>query len=164
MRCDEVERLIVRAVDGAAETSERVALEGHAAGCDACRQAWADQAAVASVLASRAVCPVPPGFAARVAARVAARPVVRSAEGSDWLGLVEWRAWTLGAAPVMAALVLAAVVVVSRAETSSSAAADPVSNEDPATVLISSAGVSGDTLVDLALTGRVETAGDGAGR
>ena len=153
MQCRDAEHLIAGAVDRAIQASDRVALDAHVASCDACRQSWAGQEAVASVLRSRRPSPVPPGFAARVASRLA--------EGSGWLGLAEWRTWTLCLAPVMAIVAIAVALTIGRTTVTPSTVEE--STLDPATTLMTSTGMSGDALVDLALTGTVSTSAE-AGR
>jgi len=61
-----------------------------------------DQEAVAAVLKSLHAPEVSPGFVARVNARIDAT--------AGWLGLADFRKWTLGLVPAAAALVLAAIL------------------------------------------------------
>jgi hypothetical protein len=61
-----------------------------------------DQEAVAAVLKSLPAQEVSPGFVARVNARID--------ETAGWLGLADFRKWTLGLVPAAAALVLAAIL------------------------------------------------------
>jgi hypothetical protein len=69
----------------------------------ACREAADAQLAVATVLRSRPVSPLPAGFAERVAARLAVE--------SGWLGLADWRVWTFRFAPLAAATAIVVLVL-----------------------------------------------------
>lgn len=60
-----------------------------------------DQSLVAAVLASRQETSVPDDFVARVNARID--------ETAGWLGIADFRAWTLGLVPAAAAVVLVAI-------------------------------------------------------
>jgi anti-sigma factor RsiW len=81
---------------------EGAALEAHLARCAACREAVDAQAVVSAVLATRPVSPLPEGFVRRLEARLAAE--------RGWLGLADWRAWTLRFAPVAAAAAVVAML------------------------------------------------------
>lgn len=155
MQCSDAERLIARVVDGTIDTSDRLALDAHAAACDGCRRSWAGQQAVASVLRARPASPAPAGFSARVAARLAE-------DNGGWVGMAEWRTWTFRLAPVMAALAFAALLTGGRTTAATSSASDQAPATDPATMLISGPRLSGDALLNLALTGSAATdpAGD----
>jgi hypothetical protein len=61
-----------------------------------------DQEAVAALLRSTPAVPVSAGFLARVNRRID--------ETAGWLGLADYRAWTLGLVPAAAALVLVAIL------------------------------------------------------
>jgi hypothetical protein len=60
-----------------------------------------DQSLVAAVLASRRETSAPGDFVARVNARID--------ETAGWLGIADFRAWTLGLVPAAAAVVLVAI-------------------------------------------------------
>lgn len=92
--CERMLPLIVRAADGALSVAERAALDEHLFSCAGCREALSGQTAVSRALAEMPFDAAPPGFAARVRARIEARPGV--------IDLFNWRAWTLRLAPVAA--------------------------------------------------------------
>lgn len=111
-----------------------------------------DEAAVAEALRSRPASAAPAGFAERVAARVAG-------EGG-WLGAADWRWWTLGTAPAATALLVVAVVLggsrsdstVSLASATEAWASGDRTDGLPASSILWSAGVTGDTLLAIVLT------------
>ena len=148
MNCSDAEPLIAGVVDGTIQRFDRAALDAHVDSCDTCRRSLAGQQAVATVLRSRQPSAVPSGFAARVAARVA--------QESGWLGLAEWRTWTLRLAPVMAAVAIAVALTIGRTTVVTPSTAHQ-STADAATTLMTSSGISGEALVDLALTGAIST-------
>jgi anti-sigma factor RsiW len=90
--------LIVRAADGSLRVEDRRALDAHLASCAGCREALAGQESVSRALAVVTFDDAPPGFAARVRARVQPAPGL--------LDLLNWRAWTFRLAPVAALLAL----------------------------------------------------------
>ena len=148
MTCSDAEQLIAGVVDATIQPSDRAALDAHVESCDTCRRSVAGQQAVATVLQSRQPSAVPSGFAARVATRLA--------HESGWLGLAEWRTWTLRLAPVMAAVAIAVALTIGRTTVVTPSTAQE-STADPATTLMTSSGISGEALVDLALTGAIST-------
>jgi anti-sigma factor RsiW len=99
--CSTAEALIVRDADGELGAAERSALDAHAAGCARCAARRRAHAAVRAVLAVRADADVPPGFSARLDARL-------RGEGEEWFSRVDWRRWTEWILPVAAALLLCA--------------------------------------------------------
>jgi predicted anti-sigma-YlaC factor YlaD len=161
LQCDAAQRLIARAAGNDAGSPE---LDAHLAECAPCRQAFAEQQQVALMLAGRAPAPVPPGFAARLSARLDAesRPGV--------LDLADWRAWTAGLAPLAAALVVAAYLGVGAGtprtaaidEPAATASAEPTfdtwtasaATDTPASVFLQPA-ASTDLLIETVLTGAV---------
>jgi predicted anti-sigma-YlaC factor YlaD len=100
LNCRDVAQRLARLADEVAE-SEREALAEHLGTCAACRETADAQAEVAAILRSRPVSLPPAGLAARVSARIEA--------GRGWLGLADWRLWTLRLAPVAAALMAVAL-------------------------------------------------------
>lgn len=99
--CDLLGGSIARRADGLPEDDgQRARLDAHLAGCANCRAALESQRAVRDLLRARGYAPVSAGFDARLAARLD--------DASGWFGLVDWRAWTFGLAPVAAVLALAA--------------------------------------------------------
>lgn len=106
-----------------------------------------DQSLVAAVLASRRETSVPDDFGARVNARID--------ETSGWLGIADFRAWTLGLVPAAAAVALVAIFWPGAATTSSQPTT-PVTQgirEDfsPASVADWQQEISADALLDAAM-------------
>lgn len=94
---------IARRADGEAGTrADESALDAHLSQCLHCRAALDDQMAVAAVLRSRPADPVSPAFAARVASKLD--------DVAGWLGVADFRTWTLRLAPIAAVLALAALL------------------------------------------------------
>jgi hypothetical protein len=103
MNCPAAEPLIARHADDPASlgSAQREELERHIEVCEACRVVLQDQRHVARALRARSPQAVSPGFAARLAARLDAEP-------AGWLGIANWRAWTVTLTPVALALVFVA--------------------------------------------------------
>ena len=101
MTCHEATQSIARFADAddTLDRTTRVAIESHLATCETCRAALETQRTVAAVLRTRPVDSVSPEFTARLAERLDAV--------SGWLGIADWRAWTLRLAPLAAVLALA---------------------------------------------------------
>jgi anti-sigma factor RsiW len=110
--CEHVERLIARSGDGASALgdAERRELDVHLASCPACRVEVDHQQQVAAILRSREPVALPAGFLARLSDRI-------DREDAGWLGLANWRALTVGLAPIAAALVIFAYVGAGTAST-----------------------------------------------
>ncbi len=102
LTCERAKPLLARLADGALDGAARVALEGHLAGCAACRVEREAQREVLTVLRARPAAEAPPWLAARISAEIAAE--------SGLLGLADWRGWTLRLAPLAAGLLIAALV------------------------------------------------------
>jgi hypothetical protein len=107
-----------------------------------------DQALVAAVLASMPPQDVPADFLSRVNARID--------ETAGWLGLADFRVWTLRLAPAAAALALVALLWPGTATTtpspsSSSNTAAPAPNFTPASATDWQQDITGDALLDAAL-------------
>jgi len=169
MNCPAAEPLIARYADHSASlgSAERQELDLHIQVCEACRVVLQDQRHVARALRARLPEAVSPGFAARLAARLDAEP-------TGWLGIANWRVWTVTLTPVALALVFVAWLGGSastqpsvpstsagQAETfetwpASSAAAEP------AAVFLQSS--TGDALLEAVLTGAAAPAGDSDAR
>jgi anti-sigma factor RsiW len=99
--CERFVGLIVRSADGTLAPGARGELDAHVASCAECRRALQEQRTVSRLLADVPPDAAPPGFAARVRARVAPpQPSV--------FDLLNWRAWTLRLAPLAALLALLA--------------------------------------------------------
>jgi predicted anti-sigma-YlaC factor YlaD len=161
MTCADAERVIVRYADDERSLagSARVELTAHLEGCAACRAALDAQRDVATALRRRPPSVPAPGLVARVSARLDAE------RDAGWLGLANWRAWTVGLAPVAAALTIAAYVEWGSAinAPATAPAATPTIEEwtvaDAPAILQTSA--SGDALIEAVLTGAVPASGDG---
>ena len=104
--CDDRQGWLARMADpaesGALTAAERASLEAHLDRCAECRAALADQRFVASALRGR-------GRRSSPLPRLPAQLAARLDETSSWLGLLDWRVWTLRLAPVALAIFLAAV-------------------------------------------------------
>jgi predicted anti-sigma-YlaC factor YlaD len=99
--CERAGPLVARQADGALAPEERRALEAHLAVCPGCRDAIETQRLVRSVLAERPLLEPSPALSARIAADIAAE--------FSWLGVADWRRWTLRLAPLAAGLIIAAL-------------------------------------------------------
>jgi len=78
MRCRDLERVLIAHLEGTLTETGRLDLDAHLAGCPACRARW-EAVQVAEVRLRRPVFVRPaPGFSARVMARLAQRPAIRS--------------------------------------------------------------------------------------
>ena len=100
LSCDEAERHIARAVDGGAlDDDRRAALAVHLDRCARCRAARETQRDVAVWPRLRPADRVSPDFLAQLS--------VRLDEAAGWLGMADWRVWTLRLTPVAAVLALA---------------------------------------------------------
>lgn len=172
LNCSGSERLIARFADdpdGIAEDDRRE-LDAHLASCPACRAALEEQRDVARVLATRVPIDPPAGFSARLSARLR--------EDDRWLTLVNWRAWTVGLVPIAAALVFVAWLMPSAGTQTTSSETDigttsvqssPVTFDtwaasgapSPAAAAFLQPGTSGDSLLEVVLTGNTSSAGVG---
>jgi anti-sigma factor RsiW len=157
------ERLIARAADGAQiSDADRRRLDAHLETCAACRDELDAQRAVAQVLRRRTESAAYANFSARVAARI-------ERDGAPgFLELANWRAWTVGLAPVAAALVLLAYLGIGSATTGSTSAETTATFESwvsasagstPAAVFLQPS-ASGDQLLETVLTGAVASSGE----
>jgi hypothetical protein len=164
MTCPTAEPLIARYADDPAAlgAAERQQLELHLEVCEACRVVLEDQRQVARVLHARPQVAVPPAFAARLAVRLDAEP-------RGWLGIANWRAWTVTLTPLAAALVFIAWFGGSAgtqpAALSSSATTETFETwtasgtaAEPAAVFLQSS--TGDVLLEAVLTGGAAPAGE----
>jgi hypothetical protein len=158
--CESAHRLMARAAEGEGPSPE---LDAHLLTCAGCRADLAAQQAVVRTLRSREPVRVPPGFAARVSARL------DDESRTGVLELADWRNWTFGLAPVAAAFVLAAYLGVgvnsspgTDAEATAVAAGEPsfdtwtAASGSPASVFLQPA-ASSDLLIETILTGAVPT-------
>lgn len=102
MTCSDFECWLAAKADGSIDAKRARRLEAHLADCEACRQVLADQTRVYDALAATPMVTPQADFAARVNARID--------ESEGWLGLADFRAWTLRLAPVAAAAALVAML------------------------------------------------------
>lgn len=153
MRCDDVERAATRRASGRLDPAGVQRLQAHLDGCPGCRAAVAGQEAVAAVLSQRPDAAAPLGFSARVTARLDRPPT--------WLGVIDWRRWTVRLAPVAAAFAVAAAAGLGPAEAGepiefSDLVTDWVGADDatalPAFSLLWQDEVTDDTLIEAVLT------------
>lgn len=164
MTCTDAQPLISRYADDEQSLApgDREALEAHLAGCAACRAELEAQREVAGLLRARLETPVRPGLAARVAARIDRE----ATEDAGWLGLANWRAWTVGLAPVAAALLVAAYLDVARAGRSESTQPSAPAFQEWAIPSSNAAAVflqpsaTGDALIEAVLTGAVPSSAE----
>lgn len=170
MTCTDAHPLMSRYADAAASLPplDRAVLEAHLSECAACRAELDAQREVAGLLRERLQTPVRPGLAARVAARLD-----REHE-EGWLGLANWRAWTVGLAPVAAALLVVAYLDTTGANgTTALESGTPQTiqewtastPESSAADVFLQSGASGDALIEAVLTGAAPSpSGDPDGR
>lgn len=119
MTCDEAARSLPAFLAGRLDAGTSSEVDRHLAACAACRDAYAAQRDVSSLLASRASEAVPSEFSRQLAARLD--------QEDSWFGLADWRWLTVRVAPVAAALLVVAGVVAGRATASSSSAVPSLS-------------------------------------
>jgi anti-sigma factor RsiW len=169
MTCTDAHRVMSRDAgeDSSLPAAERRTFEAHLAECAACRGELEAQREVAGLLRQRLQTPVRPGLAARVAARID-----REGHDEDWLALANWRAWTVGLAPVAGALLVAAYLDTARAIGSAGLEPAPdtilewtVSASAPAAAdVFLQPSTTGDALIEAVLTGSAPTSGEPDGR
>lgn len=101
--CEEARRLMLRDDGVLSPDGTPTELFLHVRACDRCREELEEQLTVRGLLAVVVGEPVPPGFAARVCARIetSASPVER----------VNWKAWTFRLTPVAVGLLLAGALM-----------------------------------------------------
>lgn len=164
MTCKDAQPLISRDADDERSLApgDREELEAHLSSCASCRGELETQREIAGLLRTRLETPVRPGLAARVSARIDRET------GADegWLGLANWRAWTVGLAPVAAALLVAAYLDVARASgTETTQPSTPTlqewtaSNSTAADVFLQPS-TTGDALIEAVLTGTAPSSGE----
>ena len=116
LSCDDVRRALARWSDddAALDAVMHARLDAHLQTCASCRAELHAQRNVAAWLRSRPADRVSPQFAARLAAALD--------DASGWLGMADWRAWTLRLTPVAA--LLAAFVLLGSSQSESSPTLD----------------------------------------
>ena len=152
------EQLLARAGDGALTDAEQRDLQAHLDGCAACRDALEAQRLVSRTLVARDAFEPAPGFANRVSARL-------DRQQGGILDLANWRAWTVGLAPVAAGLVFAAYLGIGTTTTSENVTTTPSdaatfeswasasAGTTPAAVFLQPSSYSSDQLLEAVLTG-----------
>jgi hypothetical protein len=157
LSCDAAARIIVRLSesgdDAAVDAGARARLDAHLRNCAGCRAALDTQRDLAAWLRSRPVDRVSEQFAARLAARLD--------DDGGWLGLADWRAWTLRLTPVAA--LLAAFVFLGSVQTDTALTLDDwafsADDASSAASWLLESDVSPDALVESIVTGDDATGG-----
>jgi hypothetical protein len=121
-------------------------LAEHLDECAACAETWAAQHAVRACVASRHPAPVPAGFAARLDRALD--------DLTPWWLQIDWRWWTLRAAPVAAALML----LVGGAATLATASSGSAGSSVTSALVDTSSQVSNDSLLLALLSGSPDDA------
>lgn len=119
MTCREIEPWLAAKADGSIDADRGSLVDAHLAVCDGCRRVLADQRRVYETLAATPMAKPSAGFAARVNARID--------QSEGWLGLADFRAWTLRLAPVAAAAALIAMLWQPQPQPASTMSARPAS-------------------------------------
>lgn len=161
MACNEG-RIARYADDPASMTAaDRAEVEAHLRSCSDCRDALDAQRAVAAVLRERLEARSTPGFVSRVSARIDREDEDRA----GLLGLANWRAWTVGLAPVAAALMLMAYLGAGSGASGSTTGPQTFSEwatsaaaTTPASVFLQP-DTTGDALIEAVLKGATPSAG-----
>ncbi len=102
--CSDAAPYLVRLADDpdALDRDTRHKVVAHLDGCEACRADLETQRTVAAWLHTRPADHVSPEFATRLSAELDV--------ASGWLGVADWRVWTLRLAPVAAVLAIATLL------------------------------------------------------
>jgi predicted anti-sigma-YlaC factor YlaD len=148
--CPERVPLLVRAVDGALETAELVALEAHLAECARCRAAFEGQRIARAHLMSWSPAAAPADFVARVLRDVDAH--------ESWLDRWDFRRWTWRLAPLATAAAIAMGIVVGRTDVSYADAPSTDSIAETTGAETSGAGAAGAGAEGAEMTGDVTVA------
>jgi anti-sigma factor RsiW len=154
MNCREVATFLARRADAddSLDPASSAEIDRHLATCAACAAELDTQRIVASLLRARPVDRLSPQFAAQLAARLD--------QATGWLGIADWRAWTLRLAPVAAALALATYLGLGASSQSTITLDDwtsPTTEVSDASVLLES-DISPDSVVETMLTGELPAA------
>jgi hypothetical protein len=172
MTCIDAQSLIARYADDepAVPAADRDAVKTHLAECAGCRALLDEQRDVAVLLRGRLETLPRPRFVARVSARIdqgARGPGGQGAgepEDYAWLGLANWRAWTVGLAPVAAALLVAAFIDVGGASPAGTAQTTVPATLEEWTVGLAPAALqadaTGEALIEAVLIGVAPSSGD----
>jgi predicted anti-sigma-YlaC factor YlaD len=158
MTCNDARPLIARfAADD--PPADRDALDAHLAECGSCRAALDEQREVALLLRGRLETVPEPGLVARVSARID-----QEAGGDGWLGLANWRGWTVGLAPLAAALFAAAYIGVGGPSSNGTVEPGVPTTLEEWTTATAPAALqadgSGEALIEAVLTGVAPSSGE----
>jgi hypothetical protein len=107
LTCDEATRLIRSSDGGVPGGAGGARLREHLDQCSSCSSCAQTQRRVRDLLVRGPEVALPSGFEARLAARLDAE------KGLDWLGLIDWRTWSIRLLPA-AAIVLAFAIGIGR--------------------------------------------------
>ena len=143
MHCSEIEPWLAAAADGSIDDDRARMLNRHLAECAGCRATLADQTRVWEMLAATPMAPARSDFTARVNAQIDAP--------SGWLGMADFRAWTLRLAPVAAAIALIAALWPAPPRAASSSAPPARATFSPASISDWERNVSPNALLEAAL-------------
>jgi predicted anti-sigma-YlaC factor YlaD len=169
MTCIDAEPLIARYADDESSlpSGVRGALVAHFAGCARCRAVLDEQREVAALLRGRLPVNPKPGLPARVSARIDREDGAETGDAETWLGLANWRRWTVTLAPLAAALVVAAYIDLgstrsssTSTDTTSIAAATTLEDWTTADAPPAVQSSTVDELIETVLTGRAPSSGD----
>jgi predicted anti-sigma-YlaC factor YlaD len=106
LTCDEATQLIHSSHDGVLRAVGGARLREHLEQCSSCRSDAQTQRLIRDLLVRRPAEALPSGFEARLAARLDAE------RGLDWLGLINWRTWSIRLLP--AAIILGFAIGIGR--------------------------------------------------
>lgn len=164
LSCEEAAPFIVRLSDEdeSLDAASRAQLDAHLARCADCRAALETQREVAGWLRSRPVDRVPDEFAARLSRRLDEE--ARTDQSMPWLGIADWRVWTLRLAP-LAALLLLFVLLGASVDAQPTIDDWTLGSDDgsSAATLLLQSDVSSDSLTESLVTGELPSGVEGAG-
>ena len=177
MTCNDAQPLIARYADDepAVPPADRAALKTHLGECAVCRALLDEQRDVSLLLRGRLEAVPQPGLVARVSARIereaggrGSQGVRRSGRGTEeggWLGLANWRAWTVGLAPIAAALFVAAYLDIGGATSTGAARTTAPTTLEEWTTGAAPAALhadpAGEALIEAVLIGVAPSSGEG---
>lgn len=158
LSCAEAAGFVLHRADGdCLAPSIEAELDAHLETCASCREELAAQQAVAARLRARPVDSVSPMFARRLGERLD-----RLERHEGWLGMADWRAWTVRLAPVAVVLALAAFLTGAQTDAAPLSLEEwAVSNAESSSVatLLWDADVTSEAVVEQMLTGELPLAG-----
>jgi anti-sigma factor RsiW len=166
--CNDAEPQIARYADDelSLPVNVRQELDAHLAICAACRAALDEQRRIAGLLRARLATAPQPGLVARVSVRIDRERGTREPD-QGWLGILNWRGWTVGLAPLAVALIVAAYIDM-RGEVSNGTPPSVDATFEEWTTASAPAALqptaTGDALIEAVLTGTAPSSGDPDGR